>query len=61
MSLFHDWVRYETRRQFIGRGAGALGLAALASLGLDGRAHRRWPTPQRRPPACRISPPKPSM
>jgi len=32
MSLFHDWVRYETRRQFFSRGASALGCAALVSL-----------------------------
>lgn len=31
--LFEQWVRYETRRQFFGRGANALGLAALATLG----------------------------
>ncbi|MGH7137421.1 MAG: DUF1501 domain-containing protein, partial [Pirellulales bacterium] len=35
MSMFEDYVRYETRRQFFGRGANALGAAALASLGLD--------------------------
>lgn len=32
MSLFHDWVRYETRRQFFRHGANALGFAALATL-----------------------------
>jgi Protein of unknown function (DUF1501) len=32
MSLFHDWVRYESRRQFLGRGVNAVGWAALASL-----------------------------
>ncbi len=31
-------MRYETRRQFLGRGANALGMAALAALGLDGLA-----------------------
>jgi hypothetical protein len=31
--LFEEWVRMETRRQFLSRGANALGLAALASLG----------------------------
>ena len=32
MSLFEEYVRYETRRQFFSRGANALGAAALASL-----------------------------
>lgn len=32
MSLFHEWVRYETRRQFFSRGANAVGAAALAAL-----------------------------
>jgi hypothetical protein len=32
MSLFQDWVRYETRRQFFSRGANAVGWAALSSL-----------------------------
>src|SRR6187397_1569694 len=32
MSLFEDYVRYETRRQFFRRGANFLGTAALASL-----------------------------
>jgi hypothetical protein len=32
MSLFQDWVRYETRRQFFSRGANAVGWAALTSL-----------------------------
>ncbi len=32
MSLFHDYVRYETRRQFLSKGASFLGSAALASL-----------------------------
>jgi hypothetical protein len=32
MSELHDYVRYETRRQFFGRGMNALGWAALASL-----------------------------
>ena len=32
MSPFEEYVRYETRRQFFGRGASALGVAALASL-----------------------------
>lgn len=32
MSLFEEWVRYETRRQFFRRGGSALGAAALATL-----------------------------
>lgn len=32
MSLFHEYVRSETRRQFLSRGANAVGWAALASL-----------------------------
>jgi len=32
MGPIDDWVRYETRRQFFGRGANAVGLAALAAL-----------------------------
>ena len=52
MSLFEDWVRNETRRQFFSRGANAVGWAALASLlGSGDRAAR----PSRRPaePASR--------
>jgi hypothetical protein len=32
MFPIHDYVRYETRRQFFSRGANAVGWAALASL-----------------------------
>jgi hypothetical protein len=32
MSLFEEYVRYETRRQFFSRGSNAVGWAALASL-----------------------------
>ena len=32
MNPFHEYVRYETRRQFLGRGSNAVGWAALASL-----------------------------
>ena len=32
MNSIHDYVRYETRRQFFARGKNALGYAALASL-----------------------------
>src|ERR687885_820467 len=31
-STFHDYVRYETRRQFFARGMSAVGWAALAAL-----------------------------
>jgi hypothetical protein len=33
MSLFQEYVRYETRRQFLRKGASFMGTAALASLG----------------------------
>lgn len=33
-----EWVRLETRRQFLGRGANALGMAALSSLGMGSAA-----------------------
>src|SRR5690349_5397656 len=36
-STIQDYVRYETRRQFFGRGANALGMAAMASL-MGGRS-----------------------
>src|SRR6188474_3979814 len=36
MSEINDYVRYETRRQFFGRGMNALGWAALASLTKSG-------------------------
>ncbi len=32
--LFEEWVRLETRRQFLRTGASALGAAALATLGM---------------------------
>lgn len=32
MNPLHEWVRYETRRQFFSRGANAVGWAALATL-----------------------------
>ena len=31
--LMEEWVRLETRRQFLRQGANALGMAALAGLG----------------------------
>ena len=31
MNPFHEYVRYETRRQFLSRGADAAGWAALAA------------------------------
>jgi len=36
MTHLHDYVRFETRRQFFGRGMNALGWAALASLAKTG-------------------------
>ena len=33
--VFEEWVRLETRRQFLSRGRNALGMAALAALGGD--------------------------
>ena len=38
MSLFNDYVRSESRRQFLGRGVNAVGWAALASLLGEGMA-----------------------
>src|SRR5207248_9085482 len=32
MNLFNNYIRSETRRQFLGRGVNAVGWAALASL-----------------------------
>jgi hypothetical protein len=32
MNPFQDYLRYESRRQFLGRGVNAVGWAALASL-----------------------------
>ncbi|HYT92990.1 MAG TPA: DUF1501 domain-containing protein, partial [Gemmataceae bacterium] len=32
MATFQEWLRYESRRQFLGRGVNAVGWAALASL-----------------------------
>ena len=32
MDTFHEWLRLESRRQFLGRGVNAVGWAALASL-----------------------------
>jgi hypothetical protein len=45
MDLFNDYLRYESRRQFLGRGVNAVGWAALATLlGNDGRAQAAVPT-----------------
>ena len=38
MTLFNDYIRSETRRQFLGRGVNAVGWAALASLLGEGMA-----------------------
>src|SRR5271167_2945456 len=54
MDLFNDYVRSESRRQFLGRGVNAVGWAALATLlGQDGVAASAQPgegeaTPQPR-------------
>jgi uncharacterized protein (DUF1501 family) len=62
MSLFHDYVRYETRRQFFARGKNALGYAALSSL--LGNTFRLWgedaagPTPAPAAAALPHFPPK---
>src|SRR5438046_1831913 len=32
MNLIHEWIKSETRRQFLTRGKNAVGMAALASL-----------------------------
>ncbi|MES2462402.1 MAG: DUF1501 domain-containing protein [Armatimonadota bacterium] len=37
-SVVEEWVRLETRRQFLRRGGNALGMAALSSLGMGGAA-----------------------
>jgi hypothetical protein len=37
-SVIEEWVRLETRRQFLRRGGNALGMAALGALGLGGGA-----------------------
>src|SRR3569833_1576615 len=36
--IFEEWVRLETRRQFLAKGMNALGFAALASLGMGTEA-----------------------
>ncbi|HVK05956.1 MAG TPA: DUF1501 domain-containing protein [Armatimonadaceae bacterium] len=38
--VFEEWVRTETRRQFLRRGSNALGMAALSALGLDALSGR---------------------
>ncbi len=61
MNLFHEYVRYETRRQFLSRGSNAVSWAALAALlgreGLASSAHAGGidtsPTGSR-PPAGRL-------
>ena len=48
--LIEEWVRLETRRQFLRQGANALGMAALAALG--GEAFAASPfTPSPQPPS----------
>src|SRR5580704_12678466 len=36
--LFQDWLRYESRRQFLSRGVNVVGAAALATLLNEGKA-----------------------
>jgi hypothetical protein len=50
MNLFHEYVRNETRRQFLGRGANAVGWAAFATLmGLDRPGAAAAPSPSPTP------------
>src|SRR5689334_8468557 len=44
--LFEEWVRMETRRQFLGRGMNALGMAALSAIGGEALAESAKPKPQ---------------
>ncbi len=72
MNPFHDYIRYETRRQFLSRGSNAVSWAALAALlgrdglappALAGEAARPKSARRGRPrrlPAGFISPPRPS-
>ena len=41
--LFEEWVRMETRRQFLGRGMNALGMAALSAIGGEALAESAKP------------------
>lgn len=50
--LEHEYVRYETRRQFFARGKSALGYAALASL--LGPAARLWGEEPGKPPYAQL-------
>ncbi|MDX1935231.1 MAG: DUF1501 domain-containing protein [Capsulimonadales bacterium] len=54
--LFEEWVRMETRRQFFGRGANALGLAALGLLGEEAFAAPPGPGKQEKPIGAAIRP-----
>ena len=72
MNPLHDYIRNETRRQFLSRGSNAVSWAALAALlGRDGLAPPAQagvaeagasptPTGSRALPARFISPPRPS-
>src|SRR3954452_3314031 len=51
MNPFQEYVRNETRRQFLSQGANAVGWAAFASLlGLDRRAGAATPADATSPP-----------
>src|SRR5881628_1762492 len=45
MNLFHDYVRYQTRRQFFRHGGNVLGAAALASLLGQDKSSANEPVP----------------
>src|SRR4051812_36566616 len=45
MTPFEEYVRYETRRQFLARGRNALGTAAIASLLAGATSARAAATP----------------
>src|SRR5271167_3595172 len=57
MNLFHDYIRSETRRQFLSRGSNAVSWAAFASLlGRDGLAPPALAADNGRPDATGVSP-----
>ncbi len=57
MNPFHEWVRYETRRQFFSRGADAVGWAALMTL-----AGKNWLTEALGAEAAKPAPaPRPNL
>jgi hypothetical protein len=56
MSLYEEWVRNETRRQFFSRGANAVGWGALASLMGAGRSRAAVNTGASEPPRLHFAP-----